>query len=212
MNRSGTTVIFVIVCAVVLIAAYGIGLGIRKIRFQGNKNESKAVVEPEKSDTKPETERIETGQVSDSVTDRPEPNLAAEEGEEVAEQSANIPKEESEDSRARMRGFGGRRPGGSDRFQNLSKEERARIEEQRRQMREKWESMSEEERQEYREMRGRIGPRGFSDEELGGRGEIADEVDSEQQQPDSEQQEVDSEQQQLDSEQQQVDSEQQENE
>lgn len=196
MKRSGTTIIFVIVCAVVLVAAYGIGIGIRKIRFQGTKTESKAVVESEKSDTKPETGRIETGQVSDSVADRSEPNLAAEEGEQVAEQSANMPEEEPEKSRARMRGFGGRRPGRDDRFQNLSEEERARIEEQRRQMREKWESMSEEERQEYRDqMRGRSGSRGFSGEEQGGRAEIADEVDSEQQEPDSVQQESDSEQQ-----------------
>ena len=185
MKRSGTTIIFVIICAAVLVAAYGIGLCIREIRFQGVKTESKAGVESEKSDTKPEMERIEAERMSTSSAERPGPDLTTEE----IEQSEDMPEEEPEESRARMHGFDDRQPSGGDRFQNLSEEERARIAERRRQMRERWESMSEEERQDYREKRGRFGTRRSSSAEQGDRSEFSNQPDSEQQESDSEQRE-----------------------
>ena len=185
MKRSGTTIIFVIICAAVLVAAYGIGLCIREIRFQGVKTESKAGVESEKSDTKPEMERIEAERMSTSSAERPGFDLTTEE----IEQSEDMPEEEPEESRARMHGFDDRQPSGGDRFQNLSEEERARIAERRRQMRERWESMSEEERQDYREKRGRFGTRRSSSAEQGDRSEFSNQPDSEQQESDSEQRE-----------------------
>ena len=55
-------------------------------------------------------------------------------------------------------GFGARRPGGRRGDTELSEEERARLDEERQRMRERWESMSDEEREEYRnQMRDRFG-------------------------------------------------------
>ena len=185
MKRSGTTIIFVIVCAAVLVAAYGIGLCIREIRFQRTKTESKTGVDSDKFDSKPETERNETERMSASSADRPGPDLTTEE----RDRSEDMPEEEPKESRDRMRGFGDRRPGGNDRFQNLSEEERARIEEERRQIKERWESMSEEERQEYRERRGRFGGRRSSSARQDNRSEFGSQTNSEQQESDSEQKE-----------------------
>ncbi len=165
MKHSGTTLIFVIVCASVLFASYVTGICIREVRFKRARVASQAVTEPEVSSEvqKPsETDPL----VQELARRRPmlgpegmmrERNIPPEEragagGERgnMRERFANM----SEEERAQMREkFGGRRREGGmgGRFENMSEEERARMEEQRRQMRERMENMSEEERAKMRE-------------------------------------------------------------
>ncbi|MCP4263529.1 MAG: hypothetical protein GY774_39385, partial [Planctomycetes bacterium] len=83
------------------------------------------------------------------------PRPGAEGGmENMKDRFANMSEEEKAQMRERM---GGRRRGGG---QNLSEEQRAQMQEQRRQMMEKMENMTEEEREEFRsQMRERMGGR-----------------------------------------------------
>lgn len=148
MKRSGTAIIFVIVWAVVLLGAYGIGLCIREVRFRHANIESKTSAEPRTSiqvqkpsdTTKPIKEPAEMVQVP------PEggPMLGPEGGpgqrlggpREGMAMFQMLPPEEAADLR--------------ERWPNMSEEEREQF---RTQMAEKWENMSEEERQQVLERR-----------------------------------------------------------
>lgn len=161
-KRSGTETVFAAVCAVVLIAAYGIGLCVREMRFR------RAVTVPKTSEiqkttvtneevTNPPVRRATLGppiQDNDSSLSGEERPGLREERPDRMERFGDM----SEEERAQMRErFAGRRRGGG-RFENLSEEERAELEERRRQMRERMENMSEEERAEFRaQMRERFG-------------------------------------------------------
>lgn len=163
-KRKGTETVFVAVCAVVLIASYGIGLCIREIRFR------RAAVVPaagEVQKTSVTNEEIANPPVRRPMSEGPvsssDRGFAGEErpgfGEGGPDRMGRFD-DMSEEERAQMRErFSGGRRGG-DRFENLSEEERAQMEERRRQMRERMENMSEEEREEFRaQMRDRFGGR-----------------------------------------------------
>ena len=157
MKQSGTTIIFVIICVAVLLAAFGVGICIREIRFSGAKNESKAGNElaRDRAQGRPMPGPGSRNRARDSS---PEERAGlVEERARMRERFENMSEEERQEYRAQMRErFGSRRRRGG--FEELSEEERARLEEERRQMRERWESMSEEERQAYRaQMRERFG-------------------------------------------------------
>ena len=103
MKQSGTTIVFVLVCVGVLVAAFVIGIGIRKARFGGAENGSATVIAPEKSPSEIERERVQA---------------------------------------SRMPGSGGTDGGGE-----RSPEERTALVEQREGMRERYENMTDEEKE-----------------------------------------------------------------
>ncbi len=182
MKQSGTTIIFAIICVAVLLAAFGVGICIREIRFSGTKNESKTGNELERD--RPQGRPMPGPGSRNRARDASPEERAGlvEERAKMRERFENMSEEERQEYRARMRErFGGRRRGGES--QDLSEEERARLEEERRQMRERWESMSEEERQEYTtQMRERFGGgRRLPGGEEGGRGRPGGRRDAEEQ-------------------------------
>lgn len=184
MKRSGTTLIFVIVWAAVLFASFVIGICIREVRFQYAKVETKANTEPEVSSEVQMPDA--TDQLVNELAQRkPVPRPGGDErsrsfspegragagGERMArmgERFEGMSEEEREEAIAQMRErFGGRRRGGGmrGRSENMSEEERAKMEEERRNTRERFENMSEEEREAFRaQMRER-----FSGRRSGGR-------------------------------------------
>lgn len=177
MKRSGTAIIFVIVWAAVLFAAFVIGICIREVRFQRAGIEAKADIKPIVTDTKP----VVSSKVQMlDATDQLVKELSAKEPMSSSEgmmRGRNIPGGQrggpeagrgnmmdrfgnmSDEQRAQMRErFSGARRGGGGGLENLSDEERAKREEERRQMSERFENMTEEEREEFRAgMRDRFG-------------------------------------------------------
>ena len=177
MKRSGTAIVFLIVWAAVLFAAFVIGICIREVRFQRAGIESKTDIKPAVTDTKPVvSSEVQMSDATDQLVQElsaKRPMLGSEGmmggrnlpggqrgGPEagrgnMGERFANM----SDEQRAQMRErFGGARRGGGGGLENLSEEERAKMEEERRQMRERFENMTEEEREKYREeMRERFG-------------------------------------------------------
>ena len=125
MKRSGTVLIFVIVWVAVLFASFVIGICIREVRF----HRARIVIET-KTDTTPKVVNSKVEIPSDAeklaqelVQKAPTPG--------AVERFANIP----EEKRVQMREkFGGRSREGlmRGRYENLSEEERARMEEIRR--------------------------------------------------------------------------------
>jgi hypothetical protein len=158
MKQSGTTVIFVLVCVGVLVAAFAIGICIRGIRFGGAENEPTTATVPEKSPSELERERIQAKRMPGGGIDRggdPSPEERAklvEQREGMRERFENMTEEEKEKFRTQMRErFGGRRrDGGRDMGSELSEEDRTKMREEVEQLRAKWEEMSEAEREEAR--------------------------------------------------------------
>lgn len=124
MKQSGTTRLFIFVCIAVLLAAYGVGIGVKKIRFAGVEEQAPAAADTEKPVDEPESAEDEI------VTD-------TEAGSEPSEEWAEQPYEEPEEE------FTAReeRPGGGsaqmvvigprgmvERFPNMTGDERARKE------------------------------------------------------------------------------------
>jgi len=197
MKKSGTTVIFVLICIGVLIAAFAIGICIRKIRLG---NESTATTAPEKSPGELAREREQARRMPGPEGTRRSGELSPEQRAELTEQRAemrqrfeNMSDEEREAFRAQMRErFSGRRRDMDPQLQ-LSDEERAKMREEFDALREKWDQMSEAEREEARNQisekygfspRGLGGGRGFGDREGGRRRPI---IRSEAEQSDAEQ-------------------------
>jgi len=172
MKKSGTTVVFVLVCIGVLVAAYGIGICIRNIRFG---NTSITATAPEKSPIQPAGEQEQAKQApAGNEAARRNSELPPEQITEFGQQRTgmrqrfeNMTDEEREAFRAQMRErFGGRRRGDAGPQLQLSDEERAKMREEIDALREKWDQMSEEERE---EARNQISEKyGFSPRGLGG--------------------------------------------
>jgi hypothetical protein len=163
-KRKGTETVFVAVCAVVLIASYGIGLCIREIRFRRaaaalaeSETKKTSVINQEVTNT-PAGGPMPEGRVPGndrSFTGEERPRLREGRPDRMG-RFGDMSEEEREQMRERFPG--GRRGGG--RFENLSDEEIAEMEERRRQMRERMENMTEEERAEFMaQMRERFGGR-----------------------------------------------------
>jgi len=209
MKQSGTTIVFVIVCIGVLVAAFAIGLCIREIRFSGATNESATVSKPEKSAGELETRRAQARQMpsiggmdSDGELSTEERTALVERRAGMRERFENMTDEEREAFRAQMRErFGGRRRDMGPQLQ-LSEEDRAKMREEIDSLRKKWDQMSEEEREKARNQisekygftpRSLGGGRGFGDRVGGGRRPVI-RPDDEQTEPDDEQTEPDDEQ------------------
>jgi len=170
MKQSEKTRLFPLVCIAVLLAAYGVGLGVRKMRFAGAAEQvSAADIKPGKPADKPESDADEV--IADT-----------EASYEVSEEWAQEPYEEPAEEFADRRGHpeGARMMGAEmrERFHDISGGERARMEvevakaqldqenyehvqeiwpnlpeevrEEIRDIQERWPTMSEEERDSYR--------------------------------------------------------------
>jgi hypothetical protein len=209
MKKSGTTIAFVIVCIGVLVAAFAVGLCIREIRFRGATNEPVTVSKSEKSAGELETRRAQARQMPGIGGMDRGGELSTEERAALVEQRAgmrerfeNMTDEEREAFRAQMRDrFSGRRRDMGAQLQ-LSEEDRAKMREEIDSLREKWDQMSEEEREKARNQisekygftpRGLGSGRGFGDRSGGGRRPVI-RPDDEQTRPDDEQTEPDGEQ------------------
>ena len=191
MKNSGFTMVFVIICVGVLVAAYGVGVCIREIRFSRARAETKLTAENDQTETE--------SQAKSAAQERPTPADKARQSEDqyaletqgaddgpprpmmgerggvrgmpTREELQNMSEEERREVFAKMRErFGGRRREGGP---QLSEEDRAQLREELEQLRERSEDMSEEERAEARakifEKYG-ITPRGPGGRPGGGRG------------------------------------------
>ena len=171
MKKSGTTIVFVLVCVGVLIAAFTIGICIRNIRIG---NESITATAPEKSPRELAMEREQARRMPGTEGMGRDSELSPEQRAELVEQRSgmrerfeNMTEEEQEEFRAKMRErFGGRRRGDMGPQLDLSEEDRTKMREEFNELRAKWEEMSEEERE---EARNKISEKyGFSPRGLGG--------------------------------------------
>jgi len=115
MKQSGKSNLFALVCIAVLLGAYGVGLGVKKVRFAGVEGQVSAAAGPEKPADESDDEAVAT-----SETAEPEPS--EEVAEEPAEEVAARP--ERPEGRRGMRGGGMMGEGMRERFQNMSEEER----------------------------------------------------------------------------------------
>jgi hypothetical protein len=174
MKQSGKTIVFVLVCIGVLVAAFAIGICIKEIRFNGVKNESVSAAKPEKSAGELERNRAQVRQMPgiggmDRGSDlSPEARAAlVEQRSGMRERFENMSDEEREKFRAQMRDrFGGRQ---RDMGPQLSEEDRTKMREEIDALRARWEEMSEEEREAARNQISEkygVTPRGLG----GGRG------------------------------------------
>lgn len=156
MKRASTTV-SVIVAVVVLLAAFGVGLCIREIRFRRARVKSKSPeIQKPSVATALETNRPPIRPMPGPGGPDRNPGSSAEQRAGVVDERAdmkqrfeNMSEEEREAFRAQMRDRfgGGRRRGGGEMPQNLSEEQRTQLRADMESMRDKWETMSEEERQ-----------------------------------------------------------------
>lgn len=164
MRRSGTTITFILACIAILLASYGIGLGIRGYRFRNAANQKSTPDEEKKQTTQAQTppQRRAMPTRGSDRTDRPEQRFPTGErpgdGTRDREMGRREPFENlSEEEISQRRERFGRRGRGGMEFENLSEEERAAMEERRRQRMERFQNMTEEERAQFRRERdGRI--------------------------------------------------------
>jgi hypothetical protein len=182
MRQSGKTIVFVLVCIGVLVAAFAIGICIREIRFNGAKNETSSAAVPEKSPGELESKRAQVRQMPGEGMDRnsdlsPEARAAlVEQRSGMRERFENMSDEEREKFRAQMRErFGGRQ---RDAGPQLSEEDRTKMREEIDALRARWDQMSDEEKEQARNQisekygvtpRGLGGGRGFGDGQGGRR-------------------------------------------
>lgn len=167
MKQSEKTRLFPLVCIAVLLAAYGVGLGVKKVRFAAVAEQFLADLEPEKQADESEDEAV-------AASETPEPELS----EEVAEEPSEEPVEEFAARPQGPEGQGMMDGEIRERFQHRAEEEMARIQlevakadldqenygrlqemwptlpeqvrEEIRDIQERWPTMSEEERDYYR--------------------------------------------------------------
>ena len=182
MKRSGMTIVFVLVCAIVLVGAYGLGVCIREYRFRRAATEPQAVAAVQKPAAAPATpnvaQRLAPVPVpgAEMPQDRPfpgdRPGFGGDRMAEMRQRFENMSDEERQQAMSQMRErFGGRRREG---MPQLSEEDREKMRAEMEDLRARWDSMSEEERQEAQaQMREKYGfaPRGFGGDRGSGGGE-----------------------------------------
>lgn len=213
MKQSGKSIVFVLVCIGVLVAAFAIGICIREIRFGGT---DKTTEVPEKSPIELAREREQDRRMPGDGLTSSTSALSPEQRTELVEQRAgfrdrfeNMTDEEREAFRAQMRErFSGRRRDMGPQL-DLSDEERAQLRKDIEELRNNWDQMTEAEREQARDKisdkygftpRGFGSDRGFGDREGGRRRTFmrpgAEETSSDQEQtePNEEQTEPDEEQ------------------
>ncbi|MHC4146549.1 MAG: hypothetical protein ACYSUD_17445 [Planctomycetota bacterium] len=114
MKQPGKTSLFALVCVSVLLSAYGVGLGIKKVRFAGIEAQVSADIEPEKP-------AAESGEEAVAASKNAEPESPDGPEDEVAQEQ----EEEDPDPRLERReGRGMISEGMRVRSQNMSEEER----------------------------------------------------------------------------------------
>ena len=126
MKQSGKTSLFALVCAAVLLGAYGVGLGVKNMRLAGTEEQGSAAAETEKPADKPESDENEVVADTDASPEPPE-EWAEEPYEEPEEESVAQP--ERPGGGAQMVAVGSQERGAMrERFQNMHGEEAARRE------------------------------------------------------------------------------------
>ena len=155
MKKQGTTIVFVLVCVIVLIASYGIGLLVREVRFSRIKNDSVVTAKSDKPAVESSSGQARAGQTPGFGANDRGGNLPPEQRTALTDPRAgmrqrfeNMTDAEREAFRAQMRDrFGGGRRGmGS----QLSEEDRAKMREELDSLRTKWDQMSDEEKEKAR--------------------------------------------------------------
>ena len=176
MKQSGKSNLFALVCIAVLLGAYGVGLGVKKVRFAGIGEQAWATAGPEKSADKLESDdekvAAEKGDSSEEVaaepSEEPVEEVAARPerpegrrrggmmGEGMRERFQNMSEEERQEAMAQMRErFGGRSRGGGEgrgggAFSQMSEEDRENFRADMEKLGASAEEMSEEERRQAR--------------------------------------------------------------
>jgi len=174
MKQSGKSNLFALVCIAVLLGAYGVGLGVKKVRFAGVGEQASATAGPEKSADKLESDdekvAAEKGDSSEEVaaepSEEPVEEVAARPerpegrrrggmmGEGMRERFQNMSEEERQEAMAQMRErFGGRmrgEGGGRGGFSQMSEEDRDNLRADMEELGARAEEMSDEERQQAR--------------------------------------------------------------
>ncbi|UCC96452.1 MAG: hypothetical protein JSW66_11480 [Phycisphaerales bacterium] len=178
MKRSGTTMVFVLIWAIVLVGAYGLGVCIKEYRFHQAGFEPKAVAAAPSAGTETAPARVAPesvpGPADGTPGERPSPGeRPAFGGDRMMAgrpRLEDMSEQERQEAMARMRDrFGGRRRGEG--MPQLSEEDREKMRAEIEDLRARWEDMSEQERQEAQaQMREKYGfaPRGFGDRGFGG--------------------------------------------
>lgn len=173
--------VFVLVWAIVLVVAYGLGVCIREYRFR------RAGIEPQAAVARAPSTQVTTKPVAAATTpapvaQTPEAMPAPGEGSESGGDRMtggrpnfeNMSEEERQQAMARMRDrFSSRRRPGGENMPQLSDEDRQKMMAEIEDLRARWDSMSEEERQQAQDqMREKYGfaPRGFGSGGPGGGG------------------------------------------
>jgi hypothetical protein len=150
MKLSGT-IVSIIGAVVVLAGAFAIGLGVREVRSRRATTEPKKTVEPDQGlvDKKP-APRPEGAEAFQDLSPE-ERAKRREEREKMMKEMANMSEEEKEKFRAEMgERFGAMRRGDGRRPPDLSPGQRARRAAEWEKVKDRWESMSEQEKEEFR--------------------------------------------------------------
>lgn len=150
--KQSSTIISVIVAAVVLLSAFAIGLYIREVRQKNRAAESEAPAELEtkQAEIRPRPPR-EGRRSSRSLSPQQRAQLR-EQIENTRQRWADMSKQERQEFRAKMLEiFDAKRREDRRRFETPPPEERDRLREEFMGMKKRWEDMSEEERQEFRD-------------------------------------------------------------
>ena len=163
--------VFVLIWAIVLVGAYGLGVCIKEYRFRqaGVEPQAVAAVPKPGSETTPARLAPEPGPVPAALApeQRPSPGdrpaFGADRMMGDRPRFEDMSEQERQEAMARMQdGFGGRRRGEG--MPQLSEEDREKMRAEIEDLRARWEEMSEQERQEAQaQMREKYGfaPRGF---------------------------------------------------
>lgn len=182
MRRSGTTTVFVLIWAIVLVGAYGLGVCVREYRFRQAGVQPRAEAAVQKSaGTQAAPQRLTTAPMAAPVAGTSEagPSPAEAPGGFGGDRMMgarprfeDMSEEERQQAMARIRErFAGRRRGEG--MPQLSDEDREKMRAEIEDLRARWDSMSEEERQQAQDqMREKYGfaPRGFGTGGAGGGG------------------------------------------
>lgn len=173
MKQSGKTTLFALVCIAVLLGAYGVGRGVRKVRFGEFEEQVSADAKPEDAADESDDDAVAASENAEpeSADDEPAEEVAQEEeepgprpergegrrgmmGEGMRERFQNMSDEEKQEAMAQMRArFGGRgrgEGGGRGGFSQISEEDRESLRAEMEEIGARADEMSEEELQQAR--------------------------------------------------------------
>ena len=158
MKKSAPTIIFVIVCLGAIIAAFAVGLGIRKIRFAGVDTRAEVVAESKKPAEKPVRDEVAAkpsttpqtpAQLEDTSSQEEEPGFSGERMQGMKEQPANVSEEEPEpmrESRPQLSEREGRpQLSQQEAWAQLSQEDKDKLREEMRELMDRRDEMTNEE-------------------------------------------------------------------